>query len=85
MTLPLTPSGYYSTKELAQLFHADESTIKRWANGGKLRCFKTPGGHRKFTPQHVIEFINAYQYEIAPAFPNGISFELKDVVHVQSH
>jgi DNA-binding transcriptional MerR regulator len=57
-------NGYYSTKELAQLFHADESTIKRWANRSKLKCFKTPGGHRKFTSEHILEFIRTYHYEL---------------------
>src|SRR5579862_4083785 len=59
-----TTGGYYSTKELAQLFHADESTIKRWANRSKLKCFKTPGGHRKFTSEHILEFIRTYHYEL---------------------
>jgi MerR family transcriptional regulator, light-induced transcriptional regulator len=57
-------SGYYSTKELAKLFRVDESTIKRWTNAGKLNCFKTPGGHRKYTSDHVLEFIRAYSYEV---------------------
>ncbi len=60
----LKTDRYYSTKELAKLFRANESTVKRWADKGKLRCFKTPGGHRKYTPEHVAEFIRKYQYEI---------------------
>lgn len=63
--LPLPVTGYYSTSELARLFNADESTIKRWANSRKLRCFKTPGGHRKFTPEHVLDFIKTFSYEIS--------------------
>jgi hypothetical protein len=59
-----TPSGYYSTKELSKLFHVDETTVKRWTNAEKLKCFKTPGGHRKYTSDHVLEFIRTYNYEL---------------------
>ena len=26
----------------------NESTVRRWADAGKIRCFRTPGGHRRF-------------------------------------
>lgn len=63
---PLEFGRYYSTQELARLFRANESTVKRWADSGRLQCFKTPGGHRKFTFEHVSEFLNKYHYEILP-------------------
>lgn len=62
--LQMRNDSYYSAPELAKLFRANESTIKRWADSGKLKCFKTPGGHRKFTPEHVSQFISSYNYEI---------------------
>jgi len=55
---------YYSTRELSKLLGANESTIKRWADKGELKCFRTPGGHRKFTPDHVLEFVKKYNYEL---------------------
>ena len=63
---PLESGRYYSTQELARLFRANESTVKRWADTGRLQCFKTPGGHRKFTFEHVSEFLNKYHYELLP-------------------
>jgi methanogenic corrinoid protein MtbC1 len=60
-------SGYYSTKELSKLFHVDETTVKRWTNAQKLKCFKTPGGHRKYTSDNVLEFIRTYKYEMDAA------------------
>jgi len=45
-----------STADVARLFNVTETTIKRWADDGALKCQKTPGGHRKFVIKYVIEF-----------------------------
>jgi len=52
-----------STADVARLFNVTETTVKRWADDGMLRCLRTPGGHRKFEMKHVIEFINEHHYE----------------------
>jgi len=65
----LKEDHYYSTRELSKLLRANESTVKRWADSGKLKCFKTPGGHRKFPPWHVAEFITKYRYELITQMP----------------
>ncbi len=46
----------FSTKELAEMWDVSESTVKRWADAGALRCRKTVGGHRKFELDDVVEF-----------------------------
>lgn len=46
----------FSTKELAEMWDVSESTVKRWADAGALRCRKTVGGHRKFELNDIIEF-----------------------------
>ena len=48
----------YSTKELARMWDVSESTIKRWADAGTLKCRKTVGGHRKFELEDILEFQN---------------------------
>ena len=68
--MTITTDHYYSTRELSKLFDANESTIKRWADKGELRCFRTPGGHRRFTPEHVLEFVKKYKYELLPNLPD---------------
>jgi excisionase family DNA binding protein len=60
----------YSTEDLSKMFRVGKSTIKRWTDEGKLQCFKTPGGHRKFKPSNVHEFITLYHYEVVtPLLP----------------
>ncbi|HLV00622.1 MAG TPA: helix-turn-helix domain-containing protein [Acidobacteriota bacterium] len=46
----------FSTRELAQMWNVSESTVKRWADAGKLPCTKTPGGHRKFWLKDISSF-----------------------------
>jgi MerR family transcriptional regulator, light-induced transcriptional regulator len=46
----------FSTKELAEMWDVSESTVKRWADAGALRCRKTVGGHRKFEMDDIVEF-----------------------------
>jgi len=60
----------YTTDDLAKMFRVGKSTIKRWTDEGKLQCYKTPGGHRKFKPMNVHKFIEQYNYEVVtPLLP----------------
>jgi MerR family transcriptional regulator, light-induced transcriptional regulator len=45
-----------STADVARLFDVTETTVKRWADEGSLKCQRTPGGHRKYLIRFVIEF-----------------------------
>lgn len=38
------------------MLEVSESTVKRWADAGLLRCRKTIGGHRKFHQDDIAEF-----------------------------
>ncbi len=56
-----------STVDVARLFNVTETTVKRWADEGTLKCQKTPGGHRKFPVRNVIDFAEKNNFE-----PTGI-------------
>jgi excisionase family DNA binding protein len=56
---------YYSSKDLARMFSVNESTIKRWADSGKLPCFRTVGRHRRFPFEVVSEFVEKYHMELS--------------------
>ncbi|MBP1647649.1 MAG: putative cobalamin binding protein [Bacteroidetes bacterium] len=53
----------YSTADVARLLRVDASTVKRWADSGKLVCFRTIGGHRRFNLNQIREFIANYHLE----------------------
>jgi excisionase family DNA binding protein len=43
--------------EVAKLFYVDPKTVSAWAKTGKLRCIKTPGGHRRFYEADVLALL----------------------------
>ena len=44
---------YLSSSEVAKIMGCNESTIRRWADKGKITCKKTVGGNRFFTVKDV--------------------------------
>ena len=48
---------YLNSKEVAMIMGVHVSTVKRWTDAGKLPCYQTPGGHRKFILGHINEFL----------------------------
>lgn len=53
----------FSTREMGRFCGVNESTIKRWADSGRLPCLKTPGGHRRFRIRDALAFLNEYGFE----------------------
>jgi len=58
----------FSSKQVANILGVNESSIKRWTNSGELKCFKTPGGHRKFKKDDIKSFAKRYSIKISNTF-----------------
>lgn len=43
--------------EVARLFRVDPYTVVRWTRTGKLPCFKTLGGHRRFYEDEILPLL----------------------------
>jgi colicin import membrane protein len=43
-----------SRSGVAEIVHVDPKTVTRWADAGKLKSFRTPGGHRRFYRSEVV-------------------------------
>jgi len=46
-------SGPLTTGDVAVIFGVTLTTVKRWAEDGRLPSFRTPGGHYRFRPEDV--------------------------------
>lgn len=55
----------FNTHEVANMLRVDKSTVKRWTDEGKMKCFRTPGGHRKFRADDVYNFMTQYNYGVS--------------------
>jgi excisionase family DNA binding protein len=56
---------YLSTQEVAGLINVTETTVKRWADEGKIPCHKTLGGHRKFMLKDIVQFAEQNVYPLS--------------------
>ncbi|MFA5833139.1 MAG: helix-turn-helix domain-containing protein [Bacteroidota bacterium] len=79
----------FTTHDVANILHVDKSTVKRWTDEGKLKCFRTPGGHRKFRSEDLYNFIteNNYGTQPAQALPQLMSDEMiiRSIVHKKEY
>lgn len=48
------PDKLLTPSEVARAFHVQPSTVRRWAQSGKLPCVRTPGGQRRYR-QDVVD------------------------------
>lgn len=65
-------SELLSTNEAAAILKVGPSTVKRWADEGKLGCVKTMGGHRRFRGSDVAELIGSGLIDNAEISPQQI-------------
>ena len=47
---------HYSTFEVAEILGVTPHTVINWSKKGYLTCFKTPGGHRRYNQDIIIQF-----------------------------
>ncbi|MCK9410390.1 MAG: helix-turn-helix domain-containing protein [Bacteriovoracaceae bacterium] len=79
----------FTTNDIASILRVDKSTIKRWTDEGKLKCFRTPGGHRKFRSEDVYNFMSENNYDSysMQSLPKIMSDEMiiKSIVHKKEY
>jgi excisionase family DNA binding protein len=61
---------YYTTQQVANLLGVSVPTVVNWVKQGRLEAHKTPGGHRRITPQALTEFARRFAYPLPFASPD---------------
>lgn len=61
-----------SPRDLARAIGSSESSLKRWADEGRVRVHRTAGGHRRITLDEAVRFIRESGAPIVDASALGI-------------
>ncbi len=64
--------------QAAAYLGAAQSTVRKWADGGRLRAFYTPGGHRRFRRADLDAFLEGPRTAPPAAKPAGASVLVVD-------
>jgi excisionase family DNA binding protein len=54
---PRRRNGWLTLGQACRVLGVDESTLRRWADTGYVRVFRTPGGHRRFAEPELQELL----------------------------
>jgi excisionase family DNA binding protein len=54
---PAPVSRWVTLSRACEILGVDESTLRRWADSGRLRVYRTPGGHRRFSLLNLEEMV----------------------------
>jgi excisionase family DNA binding protein len=54
---PAPDSRWVTLGRASEILGVDESTLRRWADSGRLRVYRTPGGHRRFSLVNLEEMV----------------------------
>ena len=51
-------SSWLTLGQACRVLNVDESTLRRWADAGQIRTFRTPGRHRRFAEADIRELVD---------------------------
>lgn len=66
-----TAPDWLTLGEAARYLGVAQSTVRKWADGGRIETFKTPGGHRRFKREDLDRFMQGASGERLPESPRG--------------
>lgn len=53
-----------TSHQVASLVQVSPSSVLKWIEQGKLRAFRTPGGHRRVASDELLEFLRAHRLPV---------------------
>lgn len=57
------PEGWLTLREASRRLDVHPATLRQWADRGRVRSFRTPGGHRRFSAEDVGALLTALSAE----------------------
>jgi len=76
MTQSMRPSSqcprWLTLSQAAQVLGVHATTLRRWTDEGRIRCLRTPGGHRRFRENDVRAFVSVQTEAGQPGRPEEL-------------
>ncbi len=69
-----------TTYEISRYLHVDLTTVISWCELGRIKAYKTPGGHRRVRPEFFLEFLKEYNMPIPQEFADRLKNSLKILI-----
>lgn len=57
----LAEEKWLSLGDAKSILGVNETTLRGWADGGRVRSFRTPGGHRRFSKEDIEQLVSEGQ------------------------
>ena len=72
-----------SPKDLARATGVSESSLKRWADSGRLECTRTAGGHRRIPLAEAVRFIRESSISVVDPSMLGITTQSRPTKSIE--
>ncbi len=64
----VTEPSWLTVSKACQMLGVDASTLRLWTDAGRIRVFRTPGGHRRYREEDLTGFLHSQQQK-----PHGLA------------
>lgn len=69
----------YSSRDVGKMVGADPSSVNRWIDSGRLKAYRTPGGHRRVLRGDLLTFLGEWGIPVPDELlPSGLSLLMVD-------
>ena len=68
MTLQSIPAKPLTTGDIANYCHVSSVAVLKWIKAGKLKAYRTPGGHHRISLEEFRAFLEKYRMPIHEEF-----------------
>jgi len=63
---------WLSLRDACRLLDVSKATLRLWADGGHLRIYRTPGGHRRFLREDVVAITDGHSTSLNSSSPEAL-------------
>jgi excisionase family DNA binding protein len=77
----LAEERWLSLGRASEILGVNETTLRQWANAGRLRSFRTPGGHRRFSRDDINALLNSAGPASSDGWPQEAVARMRRQLH----